>query len=74
VISVSTIVAPASSKRTGGLVAHAGLLKKVAVVTATALLALGLGAATATSASAAIAPEKIWNPTPSGEISTKPQM
>lgn len=71
-ISVANTIAPASSYRTGGLVTHIRLLKKLAVVAAAGLLALGLGAATASSASAAGPPEKIYDVTPSGEISSAP--
>ncbi|MEV0389950.1 hypothetical protein [Nonomuraea sp. NPDC050643] len=49
---------------------HVRLLRKLAVVAAAGLFALGLAAGAASSASAA---EKIWNPDPSGEISTDPQ-
>jgi hypothetical protein len=66
VISVSDGITPASSYRTGGLVAHVRLLKRLAVVAAAGFLALGLGAATASSASAA---EIIDDINPSGEIS-----
>ncbi|MFG3441688.1 hypothetical protein ACGF0J_30980 [Nonomuraea sp. NPDC047897] len=49
---------------------HVRLLKKLAAVAAAGLLALGLGAATASSASAA---DKIYDVTPSGEISSNLQ-
>ncbi|MDF2711056.1 MAG: hypothetical protein K0R62_6708 [Nonomuraea muscovyensis] len=71
-ISVSNTITPSSSYRTGGLVTHVRLLKKLAVVTAAGLLAIGLGAATASSASAAGSAEKIYDITPSGEISSNP--
>ncbi|MGW4793208.1 hypothetical protein [Nonomuraea sp. MG754425] len=48
------------------------LLRKFAVMATAGLLALGFGAATASSAYAAGTPEKIYDVTPSGEISTNP--